>query len=149
LRVPSLRQRVDDIRPLAEFFLKQFRNQSGHGPRGFSSRAQKAMLDYHWPGNVRELKNCIERAFVLAPGDLAEPEDLALSYLQVPGASHEASFKATQEYRERTLEEIEIEHIQATLKHTGGQKNRAAEILGIERSTLDRKLKKLGENSSS
>jgi len=149
LRVPSLRQRVDDIMPLAEFFLKQFRNQSGHGPRGFSPRAQKAMLDYHWPGNVRELKNCIERAFVLAPGDLAEPEDLALSYLQVPGASHDESSHSTYEYRERTLEEIEIEHIQATLKHTAGQKNRAAAILGIERSTLDRKLKKLGESAGS
>ena len=146
LRVPSLRQRVDDIMPLAEFFLHQFRNQSGHGPRGFSPRAQKAMLDYHWPGNVRELKNCIERAFVLAPGDLAEPEDLALSHLQVPGASHREPSETTHEYRERTLDDIENEHIQATLKHTGGQKNRAAAILGIERSTLDRKLKKLGEN---
>jgi len=146
LRVPSLRQRVDDIMPLAEFFLRQFRNQSGHGPQGFSPRAQKAMLEYSWPGNVRELKNSIERAFVLAPGELAEPEDLALSYLQVPGANHREAVEATQEYRERTLDEIETEHIQATLKHTGGQKNRAAAILGIERSTLDRKLKKLGEN---
>lgn len=104
------------------------------------------MLEYHWPGNVRELKNCVERAVVLATGQLAEPEDLALSHLQVPGS--EPSHSGQPEYRERTLEQIEQEHIEATMQHTGGQKNRAASILGIERSTLDRKLKKLGGNDS-
>lgn len=146
LKTPALRQRQDDVLPLAEFFLKQFRSRSGHGPTGFSPRAQRAMLEYHWPGNVRELKNCVERAVVLATGQLAEPEDLALSHLQVPGS--ENSHSSQPEYRERTLEQIEQEHIEATMQHTGGQKNRAASILGIERSTLDRKLKKLSGNES-
>jgi Nif-specific regulatory protein len=99
----------------------------------------------------------------LANGPLAEPEDLALSYLQVPGQSAntlsvntlsvntnstDASMTdATMtmhptEYQEKTIEAMEQQHIEATLEHTGGQKNRAAAILGIERSTLDRKLKK-------
>jgi len=144
LRVPSLRERPEDIMQIATHFLDQFRARSGHGPTGFSQRAQAAMLAYHWPGNVRELRNSVERAYVLATGTLAEPEDLALSHLEIPGLSfaqaQPTSFSSV--YRERTLEDVEQEHIAATLEFTGGQKNRAAAILGIERSTLDRKLKR-------
>jgi len=149
LKIPPLRERIDDVLPLAEFFLKQFRNGSGHGPTRFSERAQSAMMAYHWPGNVRELKNSVERAHVLAIGDFAQPEDLALSNLQIPGMASPAI--ATQddpnEYRERTLDEVELDHIAQTLRYTQGQKNRAASILGIERSTLDRKLKRLQDGS--
>ena len=143
LRVPSLRQRPDDILPLADYFLSQFRSRSGHGPSGFSERAQLAMKEYHWPGNVRELRNCVERAFVLATGELAEPEDLALSYLKLPNPPTESGGPAPpQGYQEKTIDALEQEHIHATLEYTNGQKNRAAAILGIERSTLDRKLKR-------
>jgi len=143
LRVPSLSQRPDDILPLADYFLNQFRARSGHGPAGFSDRAQKAMNEYHWPGNVRELRNCVERAFVLATGELAEPEDLALSYLKLPNQEKESTLPAvSQAYQEKTIDALEQEHINATLEYTNGQKNRAANILGIERSTLDRKLKR-------
>ncbi len=150
IRVPPLRQRPDDILPLAEHFLAQFLSRSGHGPKGFSERAQHAMRHYHWPGNVRELRNSVERAFVLATGPLAEPEDLALSHLQIPGFELNGPNASpltmqTSPYCECTLEEIERRHIEATLEHTGGQKNRAATILGIERSTLDRKIKKYQE----
>jgi Nif-specific regulatory protein len=147
LRIPPLRNRLEDIVPLAEFFLKQNRARSGHGPIGFSPIAQQAMRDYHWPGNVRELKNCVERAHVLALGPLAEPEDLALSHLQVPGI-HAETIPTVAVYQEKTLEQIELDHIEATMRHTGGQKNRAASILGIERSTLDRKLKRLGDTGN-
>ncbi len=148
LIVPPLRQRREDILPLANYFLHQFVSRSGYGPTGFSERAKQAMHSYNWPGNVRELRNCVERAFVLSNGPLAEPEDLALSYLQVPGQATSAASpfavspaEATA-YREMTIEELEQQHIEATLQYTAGQKNRAASILGIERSTLDRKLKK-------
>jgi transcriptional regulator with GAF, ATPase, and Fis domain len=144
LRVPALRQRPEDVMPLAEYFLNQFRARSGHGPSGFSERAKLAMQKYQWPGNVRELRNSVERAFVLATGTLAEPEDLALSYLQVPGQeAHEPVSTSNAVFREKTIEELEQEHIAATMEYTGGQKNRAAAILGIERSTLDRKLKRI------
>jgi transcriptional regulator with GAF, ATPase, and Fis domain len=146
LTIPPLRQRTEEILPLATFFLQQFRQRSGHGPQAFSPQAQAAMLEYQWPGNVRELKNAVERAHVLATDSLAEPEDLALSHVQVPGAG--PSTRPPAMYRDRTLEEVEREHILATLKHTGGQKNRAATILGIERSTLDRKLKRIAEEDT-
>jgi Nif-specific regulatory protein len=145
LKIPPLRERIEDVLPLAEFFLKQFRSISGHGPTKFSERSEAAMMAYHWPGNVRELKNCVERAHVLAVGDLAQPEDLALSHLQIPGIDPVARENPPKKeaYRERTLEAVELEHIAKTLHYTQGQKNRAASILGIERSTLDRKLKRL------
>jgi DNA-binding NtrC family response regulator len=147
LTIPPLRDRTDDILPLATFFLQQLRQRSGHGPSGFSPLAQAAMLEHRWPGNVRELKNAVERAHVLATGPVAEPDDLALSHVQVPGIpSH--LLPPTPVYRERTLDDLEREHIEATLQHTGGQKNRAASILGIERSTLDRKLKRFAEDST-
>ena len=143
LLVPPLRQRPEDIMPLAIYFLNQFSARSGHGPSGFSERAKQAMQTYNWPGNVRELRNSVERAFVLSNGPLAEPEDLALSYLQIPGQkTAESAPMVTLQYQEKTIEEIEQLHIEATLEYTAGQKNRAATILGIERSTLDRKLKK-------
>ena len=101
------------------------------------------MKEYHWPGNVRELRNCVERAYVLATGELAEPEDLALSYLKLPNQPTETGGTAvSQGYQEKTMDALEQEHIHATLEYTNGQKNRAAAILGIERSTLDRKLKR-------
>ena len=143
LVVPPLRHRPDDIMPLANYFLKQFASRSGHGPTGFSERAIQAMQRYSWPGNVRELRNSVERAFVLANGSLAEPEDLALSNLQVPGQNTQTlAVPLLSTYQEMTIEELEQRHIEATLEYTAGQKNRAATILGIERSTLDRKLKK-------
>ena len=138
LDIPALRERPEDIMPLANYFLQQFLDEVGHGPTGFSPRAEKAMREYQWPGNIRELKNAIERAVVLASGSLAEPEDLALSHLSMPGKET----TRPDSYRERSLEEIEKEHILATLKATDGHKSRTATILGIERSTLDRKLKK-------
>jgi transcriptional regulator with GAF, ATPase, and Fis domain len=159
LRVTPLRERPEDVLPLAQHFLQQFRSRSGHGPNGFSERAKQAMLKYHWPGNVRELRNSVERAFVLAQGQQAEPEDLALSYLQVPGQpapGQPSEFSGpiavdpqddraeAPRYHEKTIDALEREHIEATLVYTGGQKNRAAAILGIERSTLDRKLKRFG-----
>ncbi len=140
LTVPPLRHRPEDVLFLAQHFLDRFREETGHGPDGFSERAKKAMQEYDWPGNIRELKNAIERAVVLANGALAEPEDLALSYLNM----NPSSSSTVSEFRERSLEEIEKDHILATLSATDGHKSKTASILGIERSTLDRKLKKYG-----
>ncbi len=147
LLIPPLRERREDILPIAEHFLAQFRSRSGSGPSGFSDQAKEAMLAYSWPGNIRELRNGVERAYVLCNTELAEPEDLALSNLKIPGMKldrgSDSSPPVVAEYKERSLSEVEEEHIAATLQYTGGQKNRAAAILGIERSTLDRKLKRI------
>ncbi len=139
LSLPSLRERPEDIMLLAEHFPQFFRQRSGHGPTGFTPKAQQAILQYRWPGNIRELRNSVERASVLANGALAEPEDLALSLLDF---SHEYPRSAAG-YQEKSLEDVEQQHILDTLEFTKGQKSRAASILGIERSTLDRKLKKI------
>ncbi len=141
LSLPSLRERAEDIMPLAEHFLKYFRERSGHGPTGFSPKARQAILQYSWPGNIRELRNSVERASVLANGALAEPEDLALSQLDLP----EELKPAVKGYQEQSLDDVERQHILDTLAYTKGQKSRAASILGIERSTLDRKIKKIEE----
>ncbi len=147
LYVPALRERREDILPLAESFLARFRSKIGYGPSGFSKRAIEAMSSYDWPGNIRELRNCVERAFVLSNHDLAEPEDLAMSYLTgMPGMETPSPMSSTV-YREISLAELEKEHILATLAYTDGQKSRAAAILGIERSTLDRKLKRFDDGS--
>jgi transcriptional regulator with GAF, ATPase, and Fis domain len=148
LYVPSLRDRREDIISLAESFMTSFRRRSGIGPIGFSQRAIDAMLAYDWPGNIRELKNSVERAFVLANSELAEPEDLALSNLggsSLPVARQVATAAG---YREMTLADVERAHILATLEYTAGQKSKASTILGIERSTLDRKLKKFDGDDS-
>jgi transcriptional regulator with GAF, ATPase, and Fis domain len=155
--LPSLRERPEDILPLARHFLASFRKQSGHGPIAFSPRAEQAIQAYNWPGNIRELRNSVERAHVLSSNELAEPEDLALSNLgnsqmrlpvdySADDTPVDSAYRNSESvYRERSLDEIERDHILATLQYTQGQKSRAATILGIERSTLDRKLKKFEE----
>jgi len=148
--LPSLQQRREDILPLAEYFLATFRYRSASGPAGFSEETCRVMQAYAWPGNIRELRNAVERAHVLSNHSLAEPEDLALSYIHLSeqekhsldGLPSRTDTLDEQNYQEKGLEELEREHIMATLRFTEGQKSRAAAILGIERSTLDRKLKK-------
>lgn len=142
LFVPALRDRREDIVPLAEHFLKRLTTQIGHGPTGFDQAAMKLLREYSWPGNIRELRNAVERATILATSELATPADLALSHVAVPGQTSVAL--SHEVYRERSLAEIEKEHILATLRATDGHKSRTAAILGVERSTLDRKLKRFG-----
>ena len=100
------------------------------------------MRHYRWPGNVRELKNVVERAVVLTQGDYIDADDLALSTLSTQGESAETSLSADAAYEPVSLADVEKRHILATLKSTGWNKSRAAGILGIERSTLDRKIRR-------
>jgi DNA-binding NtrC family response regulator len=150
LNVPPLRHRQEDIAVLAEHFLDRLSATDRLPRRELSEAALAAMQSYHWPGNIRELKNSIERALVLAVGDRIEPEDLALSNLMLSAAVGDETGQGTagQPFRPQPLEQLERDHILATLQSTGGQKSRAAKILGIERSTLDRKLKRYGLTSS-
>lgn len=146
--VPPLRQRVTDIPILAEHFLKRFCAETGRKLQGFSPEAAEKLQAYSWPGNIRELKNVIERAVVLARGAFVEPSDILLSRLaegmdSAPGLSVPAIAVPQEEFRPMSLEAVELEHIQKTLQFTEGNKSRAAQLLGIERTTLDRKLKKI------
>lgn len=138
--VPPLRKRPEDIEALAEHFLERFIAETGRRIEGFTPSAIEAMRSYPWPGNIRELRNCIERAVVLSQSQRIDAADLSLSQLAVPGDTGKLSVARTGAYTPLSLDDLERKHVMATLEATGGNKTKAASILGIERSTLDRKL---------
>ncbi len=143
IHVPPLRKRPEDIEELAHYFLARFNAEMGRRLLGFTPEALAHLRNYRWPGNVRELKNVIERAVVLARGQWIDVDDLPLSHLATSGDSTDAMVRPNPaSYVPLTLQEVERRHILATLEATGWNKSRAAEILGIERSTLDRKLQR-------
>ncbi len=139
--IPPLRQRGRDILRLAKHFLKLYCQQMGRKIDGFTVAAEKRLMKYPWPGNIRELKNAIERAVVLTNKSSIDADDLVLSNVHVAGNSDIAP-EAGGDFEELSLLDIERNHILQTLRATGGNKSKAASILGIERSTLDRKLKR-------
>src|SRR5262245_14282766 len=138
LAVPPLRERREDITRLAEHFLARLAERQGRVLR-LSPAAMDRLLRYPWPGNVRELENAMERTAILARGDVIEPEDLpphVTAGLSVGAAPHLDS--------PRTLAEAERIHIIQMLERSGWNHSRAAEALGIGRTTLWRKLKEYG-----
>ncbi len=128
IRMPSLKERRDDILPLAQFFV------SGRVKR-ISKKAAELLTSYDWPGNVRELKNCIDRAIVLGDGEVIQPEDLPHS-VRGRGKTIPSPLES--------LELIEQDHILRVLRHTGWHKSEASRILGITRQTLDNKISRYG-----
>ncbi len=139
--IPPLRKRPEDVIELAIHFLERFNAETGRRIRGFTPDAFHRMRVYRWPGNVRELKNVVERAVVLCQGDYIDADDLAMSTLSTQGESADSMAGRTV-YEPVSLADMEKRHILATLKSTGWNKSRASAILGIERSTLDRKLRR-------
>jgi Nif-specific regulatory protein len=147
LDVPPLRDRADDVPLLAEHFLKRFVRETGRKIRGFTPAALEKLRGHRWPGNVRELKNVIERAVALGSGPLIDAPDVWLPEVDLSGFSDpEKTTPAAGAgaFKPLSLEEVEKVHIAETLKHTDWNKSQAAAILGIERSTLDRKIKGYG-----
>lgn len=139
IRVPPLRERLDDVPVLAEHFLKKFTRETGRRIKGFTPEAVAKLQNYAWPGNVRELRNVIERAVALNDKPTLEAADIWLTLIDPTSSGNHPVL-----YRPSTLEEMEKRHIRETLKHTDWNKSKAAEILEIERSTLDRKIKAYG-----
>jgi len=137
--VPPLRERREDILLLAEHFLRRFAEEHGRPKMTFSRAALSRLADHSFPGNVRELENIVERGVALANGNVIElahlPEDLKDLDIK--------TFRK-REGRFPSLEEQEITYIQWILKETGGNKTLAASILGIDRVSLWRKIKKYG-----
>ena len=142
--VPPLRRRPEDVIELANYFLQKFNVATGRKIKGFSAAAVQLLGRYRWPGNVRELKNVIERAVVLAREDVIQMDELLLTNLNTASESQLDfhGLASAPSYQPMSLAEIEAKHIEATLHETGWNKSRSAQILGIERSTLDRKIKK-------
>jgi Nif-specific regulatory protein len=139
--VPPLRKRVDDIPELAHYFLQRFNAETGRKLRGFSQQAMELMRKYRWPGNVRELKNVVERAVVLARGEFIERDDLTLSQISTAGDTGE-QLLPQQPFQPSSLADMERQHILATLVATNWNKSQTAAMLGIERTTLDRKIRR-------
>ncbi len=137
IRLPPLRERREDIPLLVEAFLRKCAESSRKPVQGISESALALLVDYAWPGNVRELENVIERAVTLARGEKIVAEDLPPA---VQGSRGER--QVIDEAAERTLplQEVEREYILRILDKTGGNKYQAAQILGIDRKTLYRKL---------
>jgi len=140
--VPALRKRPDDVTELAHHFLQKFNVETGRKIRGFTPEAMDQMLRYRWPGNVRELKNVIERAVVLARAEFVEVDDLTLSKLSTAGDTADVVAASANAFEPMSLEELERRHILATLNATSWNKSQTSRILGIERSTLDRKIER-------
>jgi DNA-binding NtrC family response regulator len=133
--VPPLRERGDDILRLLNFFIRKFSKEMNRTPPAFSDAALQALKNYAWPGNVRELENVVQRLVVGV-------DDGEIAVADLPGTFHTPL--ALPRGEGRTLAAVEAEHIAAVLAAAGGNKSRAAEVLGIDRKTLRAKLKRLG-----
>ena len=138
LEMPPLRERGRDITTLAEHFLEVLNREHGRQVRGLASDARQMLLAYNWPGNVRELINAMERAVIMARGDLLQAQDLPL-----PPAG--ATPNAEQSLRAGlSIREAERLLIEKTLEATEGNRTQAAKMLGITRKTLQNKIKEYG-----
>src|SRR5918993_620462 len=138
VHLPPLRERREDIPLLARHFVKRTAREQGQDEKPLEPAAMTALINYNWPGNVRELQNAIERAFTLS-GDRVEAENLPPRVRDAAG-DHPAVLDP--DGLRPTLDEVERRYILDTLAHTNQDKARAANILGIDLSTLYRKLKR-------
>ena len=136
IHLPPLRERKEDIIPLAEHFLNQFKHRRKRDFKGFNEMAIQTMINYDWPGNVRELENVIERAAIFE-----ESERISLSSLP-SNLRNTAPLKNNPAFALRTLEEVERDHIERALVYTNWNRTHTARILGIDRKTLYEKIKK-------
>ena len=132
--VPPLRERTNDILLLINYFLEKFPTELNRSVPHFSDDALRVLVKYHWQGNVRELENLIQRLVVIKDNDLIEVADLPVSMKFSVNRKKEIN---------RTLTEVEAEHIRNVLVSVNGNKTKAAEILGVDRKTLRAKLKRI------
>ncbi len=141
--VPPLRQRREDIPLLADFFLKQYAEKNRRPIEGFTPRATDLLMRYDWPGNVRELENIIERAVIMARGEMITPLEFPVDLQNLDEDLKESRIDLTPG---RSLKEVEKVMILRTLEEVEGNRTHAARILGISRRTLQLKLKEYGIN---
>jgi NtrC-family two-component system response regulator AlgB len=142
LTLPPLRDRREDILPLARNYLRFFGAARGAVPLSFSSDAEAALAAHSWPGNLRELRNAVERATILSPFATIEPDDLGIP-APPPEARARAKGASIVLGEDVTLEDLEREHIARVLARVSSTEV-AAKILGIDVSTVQRKRKRYG-----
>jgi Nif-specific regulatory protein len=143
LEVPPLRERGDDVLLLAEHFLAGFSRKARRKPPKFTAAARKRLEQHTWPGNVRELRNLMERLAYLAPSDKIDAEDLA--FIMSPRADAASPLQFDGPLTEAT-HQFQVEYIKRAIERTRGNMTDAAELLGLHRSNLYRKMRQLGMN---
>jgi NtrC-family two-component system response regulator AlgB len=153
LTLPPLRERQEDILPLAVHYLRFFERRQGRHHLSFSARCEDALVRYAWPGNLRELRNAVERALILSPSTIVEPQDLGIPFDMASTVPQPHTDWGTNAVRGRmptptlggdfSLEDIEREHIASVVARTPSFET-AARILGIDPTTLQRKRKRYG-----
>ena len=143
LRLPPLRDRREDILPLAYHFITRFNAEMGREVREIHPEAQTCLTEYAWPGNVRELRNVLERALILASGPMLHVEHLP-SEVGAPVPPPEKAAPMALPVEGVRLEEVERDLVRQALEATGGNQVRAARLLGISRDALRTRMKKFG-----
>jgi two-component system, NtrC family, response regulator AtoC len=138
--LPPLRERKEDILPLAQHFVAKYARPLGKSIEGLTAEACRHLMAYAWPGNVRELEASVQRAVTLSKRSRLTPEEFPLEGPGVPPGGAAVSAQPLTE----AIRETEQRYLQEVLRSVGGQKQRAAEILGISRKTLWKKMKLLG-----
>ena len=141
--VPPLRDRVEDIPLLADYFLSEFTKEYGRKAKELTPEAYELLREYHWPGNVRELRNLMERIVIMNPQVRVDARHIPLNVIPSRKSLAERAidnFSSLQEFREAA----ERDYILKKLDETKGNVSRAADLLGLERSNLYRKMKSLG-----
>jgi two-component system NtrC family response regulator/two-component system response regulator HydG len=145
LDVPALRERGEDIARLAEFFLARYSSELKRRDLRLSPQTLAIMGAYDWPGNVRQMKNAVERMAVMAPGDILTPDLLPPEILRGDDGTGPSLLGDGTLLPLREAEQaFRAQHFRRALAMTGGNQTRAAEMLGIQRSSLNRQLKQLG-----
>jgi two-component system nitrogen regulation response regulator NtrX len=140
--VPPLRERGDDVLLLADHFIREFTAEYGRRPKTLSAEAAAMMTRYHWPGNVRELRNVIERLVIMAPGDIIDAADL--SFLMAPVVTQRSLPNVPVQPLFEARDAWERAYILKTLGGCEGNISRTADLLGLERSNLYKKMRGLG-----
>jgi DNA-binding NtrC family response regulator len=136
--LPPLRNRPDDIMPLAEHFLERFSEMYGKPPPRISESCMEYLQQYNWPGNAREIENCMHRAFLTCAGDQLQVEDLNLDRASKPRSSADNEIRAG-----ISIRDMEQALIKQTIQHVKGNRTEAAKLLGISIRTLRNKLREM------
>jgi DNA-binding NtrC family response regulator len=144
IRLPPLRERKEDIPLLTQSFIREFSSRNNKSVGDVSDQAMEILQRYHWPGNVRELRNVMERATIVCRSELIQPADLP-TLASATGPATSAAAGGPMLAAGLTVDEAERQLIELTLSHTGGNKTRAAEMLGISLKTLHNKLNRMKE----
>jgi two-component system nitrogen regulation response regulator NtrX len=142
--VPALRERQEDIPLLADHFMSEFAREYGRRPKRFDQRAVAILQQYAWPGNVRELRNVIERLVIMVPGEAITADDLGFLGHGTTAPSEAAAALAARLTLHEARERFERDLILRTLAEQQGNMSRTAEVLGVERSNLYRKMRGFG-----